>query len=230
MKNTKEKMASKNKAAGKGKETKQEKEKRKPVPAEVSAARKYAAWQMRVFNPHMTFREITVKINELFPEYPLETDHEAVMKMIKSAEKEYIDTHKSQVDEVKAEAGMTLDWVRKEAADAWERSKDLIRTIKKREDQTIEQILKADTGNAQYLRRITEAIHEKAKIFGALAPKRLEHTGKDGAPLVPTFDLKSLAKYLSNEDLDTITEAGDILERAQQSYDRDRQDASQNSD
>lgn len=219
----------KNKNAGKrgDKETKPPKEKKKPVPAEVSSARKYAAWQLRVFNPRMTFREITEKINEMFPDYPLESDHQAVEWMVKEAQKEYIDEHKSKVDEVKAEVGVTLDWVRKEAADAWEKSKDLLRTIKKRDDETIEQILKADTGNAQYLRRITEAITEKAKVFGAHAPKRHEITGKDGAPLAPQFDLKVLAKYLSDEDLDKIGEAATILERAQHDHDLDREVAAQ---
>jgi len=194
-------------------------EKRPIVPAEVSSARKYAAWQLRVFNPRMTFRQITEKINELFPDYPLESDHQAVEKMIKSAEKEYIDTHKDKVDSIKAESGVSMDWVKAEAADAWERSKDLLRVITKKEDQTVEQILKSATGNAQYLRRITEAVEVKAKIFGALAPKKHEVTGKDGAPLMPSFDLKSLSKYLSDGDLVKVYEAAEVLERAQRAHD-----------
>jgi hypothetical protein len=201
------------------KEKKRKHFRRPPVPPEVSAARRYAAYQMRIMNPRMTFAAITKELNELFPEYPLKSEHQAVEKMIKEAEKEYIDTHKSKVDEIKAEAGAALDWVRHEAAEAWKRSQDLLKIIKKKEGQTVEQILKAEFGNAQFLRRITEAIEVKTKIYGALAPKRHELTGKDGAPLVPSFNLKSLSKYLSDGDLVKVYEAAEVLERAQRAYD-----------
>lgn len=193
---------------------------RPSVPPEISSARKYKAWELRVMNPHMTYAAITKALNELFLDYPLKSDHQAVEKMIKEAEKEYIDAHKNEVDSIKAEAGTTMDWVRREAADAWERSKDLLRVIKKREDQTVEQILKAETGNAQYLKRITESVEVKAKIFGALAPKKHEVTGKDGSPLgSPSIDLKSLGKYLSDGDLNIIQKAAEIIERAQHDLD-----------
>ena len=192
---------------------------RAQVPAEVSSARKYKAWEMRIMNPGLTFRAITEALNELFPDYPLESDHQAVEKMIKEAEREYIETHKNKVDEIKAESGASLDWVRTEAVAAWQRSQDLLKIIKKKEDQTVEQIMKAEVGNAQFLKRITEVVEVKTKIFGAQAPKKHELTGKDGAPLVPTFDLKALSKYLSDDDLNKISEAADILERAQREHD-----------
>lgn len=192
---------------------------RPPVPTEISNARKYAAYQMRIMNPRLTFAQITVELNEMFPDYPLQSEHQAVEKMIKEAEKEYIDTHMSKVDEIKAEAGASLDWVRMEAAAAWQRSQDLLKIIKKKEDQTVEQIMKAEVGNAQFLRRITETVEVKTKIFGAQAPKKHELTGKDGAPLVPTFDLKALSKYLSPDDLKVIRQAREILERAQHDLD-----------
>jgi hypothetical protein len=199
---------------------KQRAPRRTAVPPEVSSARKYLAWQMRIMNPGMTYAAITTELNEIFPDYPLKSEHQAVEKMIKEAEKEYIETHKEKVDEVKAEAGATLDWVRKEAADAWKRSQDLLKIIKKKDDQTVEQILKAEYGNAAFLRRVTEAVEVKTKIFGALAPRKHELTGKDGAPLVPpTIDLKALGKYLSNDDLDKLQEAAEVIERAQRDHD-----------
>jgi hypothetical protein len=201
------------------KKTKRKAPRHPAVPPEISSARKYAAYQMRIMNPHMTFAAITTELNEMFPDYPLKSEHQAVEKMIKEAEKEYIDTHMSKVDQIKAEAGASLDWVRHEAAEAWKRSQDLLKIIKKKEDQTVEQIMKAEVGNAQFLRRITETVEVKTKIFGAQAPKKHELTGKDGAPLVPSFDLKVLSKYLSNDDLSKISEAADILERAQRKHD-----------
>lgn len=193
---------------------------RPQVPPEVSSARKYKAWEMRVMNPHMTFRQITEELNKLFPDYPLESDHQAVEKMIKSAEQEYINAHQAQVDEIKAESALTMDWVRHEAADAWDKSKDMLRTFKKREDQTVEQILKANAGNAQFLKTITESVIVKAKIYGALAPRRHEVTGKDGAPLGPSaIDLKTIGKYLTNDDLDILQQAAEVIERAQRDYD-----------
>jgi hypothetical protein len=196
--------------------TKKRKAPRRPaVPPEVSSARRYAAWQMRIMNPRMTYAAITKELNEMFPEYPLKSDHQAVEKMIKEAEKEYIESHKSKVDEVRAEAGAALDYVRAEAAAAWQRSQDLMKIIKKKEGQTVEQILKAEFGNAQFLRRITEAVEVKTKILGAQAPRKHELTGKDGAPLVPSVDLKALANYLSDDDLVKIGEAIEIIERAQ---------------
>lgn len=192
---------------------------RSAVPPEVSSTRKYLAWQMRIMNPGMTYAAITTELNELFPEYPFKSEHQAVEKMIKEAEKEYIAAHKEKVDEIKAEAGATLDWVRKEAADAWKRSQELLKIIKKKEDQTVEQILKAEYGNAAFLRRVTEAVEVKTKIFGALAPRKHELTGKDGAPLVPAaIDLKKIGKYLTNDDLDALQKATEAIERAQRDF------------
>jgi len=73
---------------------------RRAVPPEVSSARKYKAWELRIKNPHMTFREITKILNELFPAYPLKSEHQAVEKMIKEAEREYIEAHKKEVGEL----------------------------------------------------------------------------------------------------------------------------------
>ena len=187
---------------------------RPPVPTEVSTARKYAAYQMKIMNPHMTHAKITDALNEMFPEYPLKSDHQAVSKMLKEAQQEYIEAHMSKVDEIKAEAGASLDWVRHEAAEAWQRSQDLLKIIKKKEDQTVEQVLKAEVGNAQFLKRITETVEVKTKIFGAQAPRRHEVTGKNGAPLIPSVDLKAIEKYLSNDDINKIREAVGIIERA----------------
>lgn len=155
---------------------------RGPVPAEVSSARKYLAWEMRVLNPRMTFRKITEELNKMFPEYPLKSDHQAVEKMIKEAEQEYIARHQAEVDQIKAEAGASLDYVRREAVEAWQTSQDLLRIIKKKEDQTVEQILKAQTGDSAYLKLIKESAIEKAKLFGAVAPKehKIKHTGNLG--------------------------------------------------
>ncbi len=181
-----------------------EKKKRKPrprkIPAEVSSARKYAAWEMRVLNPRMTFAEITKRLNEMFPEYTLKSEHQAVEKMIKQAEQEYIEAHRSQVDKIKAETGASLDYVRREAADAWEKSQNLLRIIKKKEDQTVEQILKAQTGDSQYLKLIKDSAIEKAKLFGAIAPKKHEILGKN-------IDLSKL----SDEQLLRIAQGEDPL-------------------
>jgi len=74
---------------------------RPPVPPEISSARKYKAWELRVKHPRMTFKEITKILNEMFPAYPLKSEHQAVEKMIKEAEREYIESHKNEVEEVK---------------------------------------------------------------------------------------------------------------------------------
>jgi len=73
---------------------------RRPVPPEVSSARKYKAWELRIKNPHMTFREITKILNEMYPAYPLKSEHQAVEKMIKEAEREYIEAQKRGVGEL----------------------------------------------------------------------------------------------------------------------------------
>jgi hypothetical protein len=160
---------------------------RPPVPAEISSARKYAAWEMRVLNPRMTYAEITKKLNEIFPDYPLKSEHQAVEKMIKQAEEEYIESHKAEVDRIKAEAGASLDFVRREAADAWQKSQDWLKVITKRENQTIEQILKAQTGDSAYLKVIKDAAIEKAKLFGAVAP--IKHNVKHGGKVEITPQL-----------------------------------------
>lgn len=167
----------------KGTNKKDDKKKpRGPVPAEVSSARKYLAWEMRVLNPGMTYAKITEKLNEMFPDYPLKSEHQAVEKMIKQAEQEYIERHQDEVDQIKAEAGAALDYVRRESAAAWESSQDLMKIIKKRGDQQVEQILKAQTGDSAFLKLIKESAIEKAKLFGAVAPKehKVKHTGNVG--------------------------------------------------
>ncbi len=158
---------------------KKKRRRRPPVPPEISAARKYAAYEMRVFNPRMTYAEITKKLNELFPAHPLKSEHQAVEKMIKQAEAEYIAAHQAQVERIKAEAGASLDFVRREAAAAWETSQDLMKIVKKKEDQTVEQILKAQTGDSAFLKLIKESAIEKAKLFGAVAPRKHEILGKN---------------------------------------------------
>jgi len=72
---------------------------RPPVPPQVSSARKWRAWELRVKNPHMTFRQITRILNEEFPAYPLKSDHEAVMKMVNEAEQEYIQARQNGAQE-----------------------------------------------------------------------------------------------------------------------------------
>lgn len=161
------------------KQKKKQSSRRPPVPPEISSARKYAAWEMRVLNPRMTYAKITEKLNELFQDYPLKSEHQAVEKMIKQAEQEYIEAHRAEVERIKAEAGVSLDYVRREAADAWEKSQDLLKIIKKRDNQTIEQILKGTTGESQYLKLIKESAIEKAKLFGAVAPSKHEVVGKN---------------------------------------------------
>ncbi len=158
---------------------KNRKPRRPPVPPEVSSARKYTAYEMRVLNPRMTYARITEKLNEMFPEYPLKSEHQGVEKMIKQAEQEYIDSHKNQVEAIKAETGASLDFVRREAAAAWETNQDLLKVMKKKQDQTVEQILKTQTGDSAFLKLIKNAAIEKAKLFGVVAPKKHEVLGKN---------------------------------------------------
>ena len=156
----------------------------------------------------------------MFPAYPLKSEHQAVEKMIKEAEKEYIEAHKVEVDAIKAESGAAMDWVRREAAEAWELSKDPIRIVKKVLEKPVEQSAKFAPGDPQYLKRVTEAVEVKAKVFGALAPKKHELTGKGGLPLMPTpaIDLKVLGRYMSSDDLDILHQAAEIIERAQRDH------------
>ena len=166
-------------------------------------------------NARMTFKEITRILNLEYPEYPLRSDHQAVEKMIKEAEKEFTAEHKSKVEDVKAEAAVALDWVRHEASLAWIKSRDQIVDIEFSKDKDVLEKVVVTAGNAQYLRRVTESVEAKTKIFGAQAPKKHEVTGKDGKPLVPeAVDFKALGKYLSDGDLDILHKAAAIIERA----------------
>ncbi len=198
-------MTKKKETAAPPPESKNKKPRRaRKVPKEVASARKYMAWEMRVLNPRMTYREITKKINETFPDYPLKSDHQAVEKMIKEAEQEYIESHKAEVERIKAEAGASLDFVRREAAAAWESSQDLLRVVKKKEDKTVEQILKAQTGDSAYLKLIKESAIEKAKLFGAIAPQKQDVRNIDLTKLTDA-QLERLAK---GEDLMSVLSNG----------------------
>ncbi len=163
----------------------------------------------------MTFAEITQELNRIYPEYPLKSDHQAVEKMIKEAEKEYIASQREKIDEIKAQAAQALDWVKTESAIAWIKSRDQIVDREFDEDDGSLVKVVVTAGNAQYLRRITESTEAITKLFGAQAPKKHEVTGKNGQPLMPSVDFKALGKYLTNEDLDILHKAASIIERAQ---------------
>lgn len=61
---------------------------------------------------------------------------------------------------------------------------------------------KARRGDAEAAHVVVAAIRQRARLFGTEAPKKTEHTGKDGGPFV--FDLTKL----TDEQLDRLV-AGD---------------------
>jgi len=166
-----------------------------PVPPEISEERERMAYEMRIIRGKK-LADITKELNEMFPAYPLKSDHEAVRKMIRRVQDEYAKRDKERTDAILAESAATLDWVRNQSIAAIE--------ITTQPDKPI------------YLKRVIETVEAKSKLFGVMAPKKHELTGKDGAPLgLPPVDLKALKGYLSDGDLDILQKAAEILERAQ---------------
>ena len=200
---------------GKEKEDKPARLHHQPVPPDITEARERMAYELRVVRG-MKLNEITDELNKTFPAYPLKSDHEAVRKMIKRVQEQYAKRDKQKIEEVLAESAASIDWVRTQAIEAFEASKQIEKVVTQREQKPIEQKAKTQTGDAMYLKRILEAADLKAKLFGVAAPKKHELMGKDGAPLVPAgpIDLSKLG--LSNEQLDILEQAATIIEKATQ--------------
>lgn len=189
----------------KGKIKKNEKEKVKPVPPEVTEERQRMAYHMRMIGvPRLTLSEITEELNKKFPAYPLKSDHEAVRKMIKRQQEIYATQDKDKLEEIRAETSAILDFTRDEAIKAWEESKGIAKTVKKKVEKPIEQTLKESTGEPQFLKIVESTTIEKAKLFGVVAPKRLEHAGPGGGPIpVQPFDMEEW-KRLRQERIDKV--------------------------
>jgi len=154
----------------KGKET--GKGRHSPIPPELALERRMKAWTLRV-TKRMTHEQIQLALNELYPAYPLKT-RQAVTEMLKTSEREFVQTHQDEVATYKAEHLALLDWAMVEAIDAWDRSKGLIKTVKKKADQPIEQSAKDGIGDPNLLLRVIQAASEKGKILGLYAPAKFE--------------------------------------------------------
>lgn len=190
-----------------------------PVPPEITEARERRAYELRVVDGVKLY-EITTILNVEFPAYPLKSDHEAVRKMVKRVQNEYAKRDKERTDAILAESSAVIDWVRREAKQAFEVSKLPIKTATQREQKVVEQKAKTQAGDATFLKRINETVEIKSKLFGVMAPKKHEVTGKDGAPLVvPPFDLIKMREYISDDDLDVLQKAAKVVERAKRDYD-----------
>ncbi len=166
-----------------------------PVPPEISEERERMAYELRIIHGKK-LADITADLNKAFPAYPLKSDHEAVRKMIRRVQDDYAKRDKDRTDAVLAESSAMLDWVR---------------------NQSIASIQSATQPDKPiYLKRVIETTEAKSKLFGVMAAKKHELTGKDGAPLgAAAIDLKALKGYLTDDDLDLLQKAAEILERAQ---------------
>ncbi len=186
----------------KAKEVSDKKTKRKPrppIPPEISEERERKAYELRIIEGKKLY-EITAELNKIFPAYPLKSDHEAVRKMIKRVQDDYAKRDKERTDAVLAESSAILDWVREKSISAIGSS--------------------ANDNKPIYLKRIIETVEAKSKLFGVVAPKKHEVTGKDGAPLgSPVLDMAILGKYLSDGELTILQRAAEIIERAQHDHD-----------
>ena len=153
------------------------------------------AYELRIIHGKK-LAEITADLNKAFPAYPLKSDHEAVRKMIRRVQDDYAKRDKDRTDAVLAESSAWLDWVR---------------------NQSIASIqLATQPDKPIYLKRVIETTEAKSKLFGVMAPKKHELTGKDGAPLgAAAIDLKALKGYLTDGDLDLLQKAAEVIERAQ---------------
>lgn len=170
-----------------------------PIPPEISEERERMAYELRIIKGKK-LSEITTELNKEFPAYPLKSDREAVRKMIMRVQDEYAKRDKERTDAILAESAATLDWVRNQSIAAIGTGTQPDKPI--------------------YLKRVIETVEAKSKLFGVMAPKKHEVTGKDGAPLgTPIFDMAKLGKHLSNDDLTALQQAAAIIERAQHAHD-----------
>lgn len=197
------------KEAVKPTDEKKEKRKNKIVPPEVTEARQRMAYHLRMVHvPKMNLYEITEELNKQFPAYPLKSDHEAVRKMIKRQQEVYAKQDKERVEEVLAETSAVLDFTRDEAIQAWLESKGMVKTVKKKTEQPVEQSMKQSAGDAKFLDVIKDSAINKAKLFGVVAPKKLELRSSILANIdpnkLPTTVLRKLAE--AGNDIDAQVE------------------------
>jgi predicted transcriptional regulator len=80
----------------------------------------------------------------------------------------------------------TIDWLQREAAEAWERSKKPAQSAVIHGDGTsapTRKTLKNQNGDPRYLDAIQKCIASRCALLGLNAPQRLEHSGPDGGPM-----------------------------------------------
>lgn len=120
---------------------------------------------------------------------------------LKVIRKLWVESTLRDFDEAKAKELTKLDKLEQEAWEAWERSKidketksqEFVKKLKDEKDKKSQEDkpkvakinLKKEgqTGNPAYLAIVKDCIKRRCDILGLDAPKKAEHTGKDGGPL-----------------------------------------------
>lgn len=177
---------------------KKEKEgKVKQPPPAVVEARENRAYFLHLVQG-LTYREVTVVLNREFPAYPLKSDHQAVQKMVWRVVEANKKRDQDLIEEIRAESAARLDYATRKAVDAVEsfsEGKGIEKTVKKKVDKPIEQTLKEIGVDSKLLNVISTNAMRKAELFGAVASKKLEHSGPNGGPIpVQPFDMDAWKK------------------------------------
>lgn len=146
------------------------------IPKALSLERRKKAWDLRVKN--YTYDEIAKELG---------ISETAVAKILNKVTKKYFDDHLADVEKVKSEQIAQHEHIAKEAYRAWERSKEVAKTIRKENStangqalglgkQTVE--ARDQDGDPRYLAEYMKAKDHIRKIIGADAPIKSEFTGK----------------------------------------------------
>lgn len=148
----------------------------------------------------------------------LNISQQCVSKILYRLNKKFRERHEEYVDQVKGEQVSQLEYIADEAMQAWERSKEASKVVKKRQSvvdgvalNSAEQIQEArdQDGDPRYLMTAMKAKEDIRKIVGADAPIKNELTGKDGKPVQIDYDTtrdRLLARLLKDENVERGSE------------------------
>ncbi len=140
----------------------------------------------------------------------------AVRQMLSRLNKDFRKRFEDDIDEIKFEQIAKLEHIAREAFDAWERSKEVSKTIRQKKmvgdpakisgitEQTNE--ARDQDGDPRYLKTAMEAMADIRKIIGADSPAKIQHSGdKEGNAIKLEYEA-TRAGFL--EELALLVNAG----------------------
>ncbi len=173
----------------------------KKLPKSVMLERRRMIWDMR--QKFMTHEAIGQQLG---------ISQQAVSKVLRLMTKKYAERHMEDIDRIKAEQVAELEHVAYEAYQAWDRSKEASKMVRKKSllSGASEQVLESrdNDGDPRYLQIAMKAKEDIRKIVGADAPLKVDarYSGLDD---LSDDELRKRALEALNEGIEKDSDGND---------------------